>query len=147
MLYALTETNPLERFWDLRRDFDRLFTEAFPFQEPDNSRGAFVPALELEEDDDGLTMHVEVPGVEPDKLNVSVNGHVLTVGGERTPTADDNGNLQRSERRFGKFSRSVHLPEHYDSTGIAASHEHGILTLRIPKSAAAKPRNIKIESK
>jgi len=147
MLYALTETNPLEKFWDLRGDFERLFSEAFPFQGPENGRKAFVPALELEEDDDGLTLHVETPGVEPDKLNVSVNGHVLTVEGERTPPADDKAKLQRSERSFGKFSRSLHLPDHYDSEAIAASHEYGILTLRVPKKASAKPRAIKIESK
>lgn len=147
MLYALTEANPLERFWDLRRDFERLFNEAFPFDAPDNGRGAFVPRLEADEDPDGLTLRVEVPGVEPDKLNVSVNGHVLTIEGERLPRTQSGANVHRSERRYGKFSRSLNLPEHFDTDAIEASHEHGILTLRVPRSAAAKPRAIKIESK
>ncbi len=144
MLYSLTETNPLERFWDLRRDFDRLFNEAVPSGGPEGNRGVFVPALDVAEDTDGLTLRAEVPGVEPGKLSVTVNGHVLTVEGERESRRDEKSDLHRCERSFGKFARSLHLPEHYDVEKIEAAHEHGILTIRVPKSEAAKPRTIKI---
>lgn len=147
MLYGLTEANPLERFWDLRRDFERLFNEALPFDAPDNGRALFAPALEVDEDADGLTLRVEVPGVAPDNLAVSVNGHVVTIEGERVPRKVEGASLHRSERRYGKFSRSLNLPEHFDANTIEARHEHGILTLRVPRSEAAKPRSIRIESR
>lgn len=145
MLYALTEASPLDRFWDFRREFDRLFDEAFPFGRPEGSSTSFTPAFDWQEQDDGLSLRVEVPGVEPDKLNVSVTGHVLTIEGERWSKSDDRS-VHRNERSFGKFSKSLHLPEQYDLAAVEAKHENGILTLRIPKSAAAKPRNIRIEA-
>lgn len=144
MLYALTEASPLERFWDFRREFDRLFDDAFPFGRPDGG-SVFTPAFDWQEDGDALSLRVEVPGVEPDKLNVSVTGRVLTVEGERW-SKSDNDNLHRSERSYGKFSRSLHLPEQYDLSAIEAKHENGVLTLRVPKSPEAKPRQIRIEA-
>lgn len=147
MPYALTETGPLDRFWDFRREFDRLFDEAFPFGRPEGSSATFAPSFDWQEDENGLTLQVEVPGVEPDKLVVSVTGRVLTLEGERWSKSDDKNGVQRSERRFGKFSRSVHLPEQYDLEAVEAKHENGILTLRIPKSEAAKPRAIRIETR
>ncbi len=146
MLYdALTEAGPFERFWDLRREFDRLFDEALPANGR-SARGTFAPALEAEEGDDGLTLHMEVPGVAPDKLNVSIDGRVLSIEGERSAQRNDNSKLHRSERVFGKFSRSLRLPETYDTDAVEAKHQNGVLTLHVPKSVAAKPRAVRIEA-
>ncbi len=146
MLYdALTEAGPFERFWDLRREFDRLFDQALPASGR-GPRNEFIPDLDADEDDEGLTLHLEVPGVAPDGLSVSVNGHTLSIEGERSVKRDENTKLHRSERVFGKFSRSVHLPDNYDLDAIEAKHENGVLTLRVPRSEAAKPRTIRIEA-
>ncbi len=146
MLYdTLTAAGPIERFWDLRREFERLFDEALP----SSGRGArdeFVPAFDADEDDNGLTLQMEVPGVTPDKLNVSVNGRILTVEGERSVERAEDSMLHRCERVFGKFSRSVHLPDNYDVDAIEAKHDNGVLTLHVPRSASSKPRAVRIEA-
>ena len=90
---------------------------------------------------------MEVPGVAPDNLEVSVNGRVLSISGERSTQRSEDSKLHRSERVFGKFSRSIELPDNYDLDAIQASHDSGVLTLRVPRSAAAKPRTIAIESR
>jgi HSP20 family protein len=142
---ALTETGPFDRFWDLRREFDRLFDEVAPYGE--RSGRTFAPAFEADETENGVTLRIDVPGVPPEALSISVNGRMLSVEGERTlPERGDKGTLHRNERAFGRFSRSVHLPDQYDVDAIEAKHENGILTIHIPKSAAAKPRAIKIET-
>jgi HSP20 family protein len=142
---ALTETGPFDRFWDLRREFDRLFDEVAPYG--GRSGRTFAPAFEAEETEGGVTLRMDVPGVPPEALNVSVNGRMLSVEGERAvPDRDEKGTLHRNERAFGRFSRSVQLPDQYDVEAVEAKHENGILTIHIPKSAAAKPRAIKIEA-
>ncbi len=146
MLYdALTEAGPFERFWDLRRDFERLFDEALP-SGARGTRNEFLPAFEADEDESGLTLQMEVPGVAPDKLNVSVNGRILAVEGERSVERDENSKVHRSERVFGKFSRSVQLPDNYDVDAIEAKHDNGVLTLHVPRTASSKPRAVRIEA-
>ena len=145
MLNALTEGYPSHRFWDLRRDFDRLFDQAFGVNGP--AGDTFVPEFDLDEDPEGLKIQAEIPGVAPEDLNVAVHGHVLTVEGARESTRTEASNVHRNERAFGRFSRSIQLPDNYDLENIEARHENGILYLRVPKHEAAKPRSIKIESK
>lgn len=147
MLYALTEARPLDRFWDLRRDFGRIFDEAFPFGGADTNEVSFSPEFSVDEADDALTLRAAVPGVEKDNLKLSVNGRVLTIEGKRESRRDENSNLHRCERTFGSFSRSLRLPEHYDLDAIQASHENGVLLVTVPKSAEAKPRRIAIAAK
>jgi HSP20 family protein len=147
MLYALTEARPLDRFWDLRRDFDRLFDEAFPSIGQDQDGGSFSPEFSVDENADALILRAEVPGVEKDKLHLSLHDRVLTVEGERESKRDEASNLHRCERTFGSFSRSLRLPEYYDLNAIEAFHENGVLTVKVPKSAEAKPRRIDITPK
>jgi len=146
MLYARKEAHPFDRLLDFRRDFDRFFDQAFSWEVPSSANAVFSPSFELEEDQDGLSIQVEVPGVAPEDLSVSVEGNVLTVAGERKSSGDDRANLHRSERAFGKFTQSLRLPSYLDSNQIEAKHEHGVLTLHVSRAEAAKPRAISIES-
>jgi HSP20 family protein len=94
---------------------------------------------------DGDTFHVEfdLPGVNPDSIDLDVERNVVTVQAER-PARADNAELIAAERPRGVFSRQLVLGDNLDTERIAASYDAGVLTLRIPVAEQAKPRKISI---
>lgn len=125
-------------------DFNRMFRQFFG--DSDTSlAGAFSPALDVEENEDGFTLHVELPGVTPDQVDVSIEENVLTVAGQRDFYSDTNAEgFKRIERRFGRFHRAVRLPDRVDPDRIEASYRDGLLTITVPKAESAKPRRIQV---
>ena len=97
---------------------------------------------------DGDTFHVEfdLPGVNPDSIDLDVERNVVTVKAERPPRAGD-AELIAAERPRGVFSRQLILGDNLDTEHIAASYDAGVLTLQIPVAERAKPRKISITSK
>src|SRR5262245_12218742 len=90
-----------------------------------------------------IVIRAELPGVKPEDFQVTVEGRRLTLSGERKPEGPE-GNYHRRERPFGKFSRVFQLPEDLDVDGAAAKLTNGVLTLRIPRAASAKARQITV---
>ena len=120
-------------------DFQRLVNAFFDEDAP--LAGAFTPALDVEESDDEFTLHVELPGVNPGDVEL------LTISGERDFYADKNADsFRRVERRFGKFHRSVRLPDRVENDKVSASYKEGLLTVTVPKAESAKPRKISIQA-
>ena len=97
---------------------------------------------------DGDTFHVEfdLPGVNPDSIDLDVERNVVTVKAERPPRASD-AELIAAERPRGVFSRQLILGDNLDTEHIAAAYDHGVLTLQIPVAEKAKPRKITVTSK
>jgi len=114
------------------------------FREP-SARGVFPP-LNVFRGPEGLVVRAEIPGVEPGDLSVSAEGRRLTITGERKGTAPNAGSYHRRERPYGKFSRTVTLPDDIDGTRTTASLRNGVLTLTIPQHEAAKARRIEVTS-
>jgi HSP20 family protein len=113
--------------------------------ETPSTAGAWSPALDVEEDEDGFTLHVELPGVDPEQVDVSLEENVLTISGVREFYAEhDPEAFRRVERRFGRFHRAVRLPDRVDGERVAARYAHGLLTISVPKAEEAKPRRIAI---
>jgi len=137
--------DPFSPFWDLRRELDRFFGAPEVDLNLGNG-GEFSPSVEVESDEQGLTLHAEVPGVDPDKVSVTVERNVVTIAGERTVASASDATTHRSERRYGKFFRSYQLSDEYDTAGIEASHKNGVLTVRVPRRAEAKPRQISVRT-
>ncbi len=109
------------------------------------SAGVF-PALNVFRDGQGgLVVRAELPGVKPDGINVTVEQRRLTISGERTPESSENG-YHRRERLHGKFSRSLQLPADLDIEHAEAKFSNGVMTLRVPQTAAAKPRQINVQA-
>ncbi|WP_291382782.1 Hsp20/alpha crystallin family protein [Demequina sp.] len=109
--------------------------------------GAFSPALDVEETKDGFTLHIELPGVPADNVDVSIEENVLTVSGSRDFYAEKNADeFRRVERRFGTFHRAVRLPDRVDPEGIRAGFKDGLLTVSVPKAESAKPRRIEVST-
>lgn len=127
---------------DVQRVFRQLFSDADA-----SLSGAFSPALDVEESDNDFTLHVEVPGVRPEDVEVSIEENVLTIAGSRD-FYDDRAaeGFRRVERRFGRFHRAVRLPDRVDPDGVRAAYKDGMLTITVPKSESAKPRKVSIST-
>lgn len=109
-----------------------------------SASGGFPP-VNIFDAGDSVAVIAEIPGIDPKSINVSGQGHTLTIHGERRrETSTEATGYHRRERSFGAFSRSIQLPEQLDIDKAAASYDAGILTVRIPKAEAAKPRQIAV---
>lgn len=115
-----------------------------PFQTA-RPASAFVPAFEVKETNDAFMLRADVPGVEEKDLDIGIHNGVLTVSGNRQSEERREGESYAVyERQYGSFSRSFSLPEMADGERIEAKLENGVLELKIPKKAEAKPRKIAI---
>jgi HSP20 family protein len=144
-LVRLQELDPVRHLLALQQELDR-FQRNPGYSLGPSGYGAF-PSVNLFEGRDGMVVIAELPGVEPETLKVAGQGRTLTISGERrreTPT--DSVGYHRRERSFGEFSRSIQLPENLDLAKATASCVAGVLTVRVPKSEAAKPRQIMVQS-
>ena len=141
--------DPFTEMDQMRRTVDRLFSEFRPYRLASDLRSEFgyVP-VDISETDEGFVVTANLPGVEPANVDVQVHGDTVTIKGEaREESEESNGNWLRRERRYGVFARSFTLPATIDSDKAAASFEHGVLKLTLPKSETEKPKSIKVGGK
>ncbi len=104
------------------------------------------PPINLWEDADAVYAEAELPGVEADSIDISVLGTELTVGGERKSNTEEGVSYLRQERARGAFRRTVRLPVEVDADAVSANMKDGVLTIRLPKHEATKPRKIKVSN-
>jgi HSP20 family protein len=131
---------------DFRRDFDRLFDEwSAPARRELRTESHFVPACDVEEQDDHYLLTLEVAGVKKDDIKMEVVDNQILISGERRNERrkKTEGGIY-SERRFGKFQRAFALPAGVDAVQVEASFQDGVLHILVPKAETAKPRQIKI---
>jgi HSP20 family protein len=107
---------------------------------------AWLPAADVVEDKDHLKIAVELPGVGPEDVKVSVENQVLTIRGEKKQESEKKDERwYRYERSYGSFERSFTLPSTVDPDRVQATADNGVLTLVLPKSERAKPREIPVK--
>ena len=102
----------------------------------------WVPVLDVREAEEEYLVLVDLPGVKSEDVTIELHDQVLTISGSRVPV--ETGEVQRVERPYGSFVRSLTLPKGVDSENIVADYHDGVLELHIPKPAAAKPKRISI---
>jgi len=142
-LVRLDPSRELEAF---QTDMNRLFDTFFRSDNGSSVR-RWVPPTDLTEDGDDMVMKLDLPGLSEEDVTVEVEGNVLTVSGERRDEREEkDGNVFRTERSYGKFSRSFTIPEGTDPEQIRGAFDKGVLELRIPKPAEQKPHRIQIGS-
>ena len=108
---------------------------------------AWAPALDISERKDAYLVTVELPGVEADDLEITLEDGLLTIQGERQFTSESSEQqFHRVERRYGAFRRSITLTAHVMAEGIEASFEDGVLQILVPKAEEATPKRIQVRS-
>ena len=141
----LDRHDTLGRAMGLRQVMDRLLEDAFVMPRGGEGQTWGGPALNVYEEGDQLTVEAQLPGMNPDDLDINVEQGVLTISGQTTTEEErKERNYLVREHRTGRFSRSLRLPATYNAENCTASFEHGVLRLVFPKSEAAKPRRIQI---
>jgi HSP20 family protein len=127
------------------QEVNRLFNTLFDAGESAAQR--WVPAMDLTEAGDHFVLKADLPGLGEDDVSIEIQDNTLTISGERREEHEqrDRG-WYRVERQFGRFSRSLTLPEGVDSEAVAAEFDRGVLTVRIPKPEQRKPRRVQIKA-
>ncbi len=129
---------PFGEFRRLQRDMNRLFHGVNAAREP-------YPAVNIYSNEEHTVVSAELPGVDPEQLNINVNGNRLSIEGERKLDAMMDGVVcHRRERGEGKFARTVMLPFNVESDKVSATYRNGILKVTLPREESAKPRKIQI---
>ena len=142
----ITRIDPFRELATLQDRFTSLF-ENFA-ETPGKEQltaGSFVPAVDVYEDEHNLVLKLEIPGVNEEDLNVSLENNLLTVSGERKFEKEEKEeNFHRIERRYGSFMRTFRLPSTVDAEKVDAGYDKGLLKITIGKRAEAKPKQIKV---
>ena len=130
----------------LQDDINRLFT-GWSTNDSSGVTADWVPTVDINEYDDRFQLFVDVPGVDPKDVEITLETGVLTISGERYRQAEREGEnvvSRRSERGNGKFFRRFILPDIVDAEKVKATDRFGVLEIMIPKKAKALPRRIKV---
>jgi HSP20 family protein len=138
---------PFSDLVSLRQAMDRLFEESFVSPRTwQFGEGQLVP-VDVFATDDEIVVQAILPGVKPEEVDITMEANNLTIAGDTTSQTAENGkpaSMLLQEIRRGRFSRTLALPAGLEADKAKATFEDGVLTLRIPKAEAVKPRQIKI---
>jgi HSP20 family protein len=127
------------------QEVNRLFNTLFDAGESAAQR--WVPAMDLVEGDDHFLLKADLPGLGEDDVNIEIQDNTLTVSGERKAEHETRERgWYRVERSFGRFSRSLTLPEGVNPEAVSAEFDKGVLSVRIPKPEERKPRRVAIKA-
>jgi len=128
----------------LQREMNRLFdttSKGRVFSSPS------YPAINIWTNEDGQVISAEMPGVQPEDINIDVTGDALSISGERKPDeVAKEAHYHRRERSYGSFSRTIQLPFMVDTNEVEANFENGVLLIRLPRAEADRPKKIAIKS-
>jgi HSP20 family protein len=142
---ALVRWDPIRELDSLQGDMNRLFDHFFEGRSTNGSSRRWMPAMDLVETDDHLVLRGDLPGLTEDDIEIEIKDNVLTVSGERRAKDEEKGEgYHRVERAFGRFSRSLTVPQGIDAGQVEAQFENGVLEVRIPKPAEAEPTRVQI---
>lgn len=148
-----TALAPWSRLGSIRDEIDRLLGgfDAPWFEPPRGlfgSSGLLMPAMDLTENGSSYAIRMDLPGIDPAKVEVKLTNGTLTVSGEKSEEEKEEGeDYHINERRWGSFRRSVQIPQEVDRDRVEASHSNGVLTITLPKSAEARAAERKIQVK
>lgn len=138
--------NPWSLMPRLQDEINRLFGNMGE-NDSSSATAAWVPPVDIHEYADRFELYVDLPGVDPSKVELTLEGGILTLSGQRDEIGDSRSNdvqYRRTERSHGHFYRRFVLPDTADSQGVNATGKNGVLTVTIAKHAKAMPRRIQI---
>jgi len=146
---TIVRWDPFKEMRSLQEGMNRMFEDyAGRSRHPDEDfiTGSWTPNVDVRETKDSLELQVEVPGIDPKEVGVSVENGILTLKGERRfERATEGETYHRVECAYGSFERSFTLPTNVDPERIKAVYRLGLLSLTLPKREEAKPKSISIK--
>lgn len=143
---SLMRYEPYVGVRQLQNDINRLFS-SWASTDSSGATADWVPSVDINELEDRFQLFIDIPGVDPKAVEITLEADVLTISGERYPTAEnteDNVIRRRAERGSGRFYRRFILPETVDADSVKATDRHGVLEIVIPKQPKAVPRRIEV---
>lgn len=148
---AITRRGEMGNSYYGLRQLNRILDEAFngwPPQEQGTITSAWLPPCDVVEDGDGVRIMMELPGVEPDDVRLSLENNILTIRGEKRQQQEstEGGRVHRYERSYGTFERSFSLPNTVDADKVTADYDNGVLTVRLQKAERMRPREIRVNA-
>ena len=139
---------PWTGFESLKKDMDRFFERFGGWEWPElQPFGEWSPKLDFSETKDAFVVKAEIPGIEPKEIEVTLEGQMLTVKGEKKQEKEEKDEqYYRVERSYGSFMRSVRLPATVDGSKVTAAFKNGVLTVTLPKAPGAKGNVIPVKA-
>jgi len=126
-------------------DWNRFFDEFLPVNTESDTPTTWTPRVDLSETESEFRILLDLPGMKKDDVTINFESDMLTISGERREEASrEDVNYYRTERFYGRFSRSFTFPKAVEIDSISAAFEDGVLTVKVPKAAESKPRKISI---
>jgi HSP20 family protein len=144
---ALVRWEPGREVDSLQSEVNRVFDAFFGGSAAGTASRArrWVPPMDLVETDDHLVLRADLPGMKRDDVEIEIKDGALTVSGERKAEHEENAEgYYRVERAYGRFSRSLTLPDGIEPDAVEAHFQDGVLEVRIPKPAERKPHRVEI---
>jgi HSP20 family protein len=144
---AIVKVDPFRELAAMQERVARLFGDAYVRDEDTGIRGSWIPAVDIfETDAHDLVLKVELPGMNREDIEVSVENSTLVLKGTKRMDADvKEESYRRIERTYGTFHRSFTLPSTVDTSKVAADFKNGVLTVKLPFREEAKPRTINVD--
>ena len=143
---SITRYNPWSLFDQLQREMNMPMGKFDSDENGSIATANWAPAVDIKEDEKAFTLLADIPGVDPDEIEVTMDKGVLTIKGERqSEKKTEEENYKRVERQYGMFYRRFTLPDSANAEGIEAQSEHGVLKITIPKQEVAQSRRISVK--
>ncbi|MDY6943983.1 MAG: Hsp20/alpha crystallin family protein [Pseudomonadota bacterium] len=147
---SVVRFDPWRSLSDMRSEMDRVFGGDFGLVSDDRSRvatGQWAPAMDIREENDAYVVLADLPGVNPDEIEITLEKGILNIQGERHIAEEpEQSGFRRFERPQGRFHRRFSLPDTIDSENVVANSRHGVLEVRIAKKPVVQPRRITVTS-
>lgn len=142
---SLVRYEPWRGMDQLQDEINRLFS-SWSNNESSSAMADWMPSVDINEFDESFQLYVDLPGVDPKDVEITLDNGVLTISGERRFEKRDDETMmrRRRERAAGRFYRRFILPDTVDADKVKATDRHGVLEISIPKQAKALPRRIKV---
>jgi HSP20 family protein len=142
----LIKWDPFRELEGFHARLNRLFGESPARPDDEGLLTNWVPPVDIQETDQEYVVKADLPDIKKDDVKVELNDGVLTVKGERKQEKEEKGKrFHRTERTYGEFMRRFVLPTEVDAPKVAADFKDGVLTVHLPKNAAAKPKAVEIK--
>ncbi|MFQ3584688.1 MAG: Hsp20/alpha crystallin family protein [Cyanobacteriota bacterium] len=138
--------DPFREIDEIQREMNRMFDRLVPRTTTNGDGGfAFLPAVEMHDDPETITLKLELPGLDAKDLDIQATAEAVSISGERRfeKRSEDKG-VTRSEFRYGRFQRVIPLPNRIQHDQVKAEYKDGILTLTLPKAESEKAQLVKV---